>query len=245
MDVAHDRTAMMKQTAAYLTGALTLAFVLSPAFTTPFSGFAEDQLPVPQIDPPIQPAGYAFSIWGVIYLWLLVSAGYGILRRATDADWNRARQPLIVSLAIGVPWLAIANASAIGATITIILMAVGAITALILAPTRDRWTFQAPVALYAGWLTAAACVSLGTTLAGYGVGLGAIGWAYVSVGAGLGASTWVFSRRPSAPEYLLAVIWALIGIVAANTTQQTGISLFAGAGAAILLALILRGLARG
>ena len=64
----------MKQIIAVLTFILALAFALAPALTNPFTGFTADQLPVPQIDPPIQPAGYAFAIWGLIYLWLIASA---------------------------------------------------------------------------------------------------------------------------------------------------------------------------
>lgn len=223
---------------AFVTLALAAAFAIAPFLTSPFSGFRSEQLPNPQIDPPIQPAGYAFSIWGVIYIWLVLSAGYGALKRRDDADWTRARWPLIVSLAIGVPWLAIANASAIWATITIFLMAMGAVAALWVAPTRDRWMFQAPVGIYAGWLTAAASVSLGTTMAGYGVVAGAQGWAYLGILIGFVLAVVVFRQRPDAPEYLLAVIWALVGIVVANAMQNLMVAAFAVLGIALLAALL-------
>ena len=131
--------------AALLTLVLTITFVVSPAFTDPFSGFRADQLPIPQVEPPVQPAGYAFAIWGLIYGWLVVSALYGVLRRADDAGWDRARWPLIVSLAIGTPWLAVANQSAVWATIMIFVMAAGAIAALLRAPETDRWWLRVPV----------------------------------------------------------------------------------------------------
>ena len=47
-----------------------LAFALSPLLSSGFNGFAPDQFPIPQDNPPVQPAGYAFAIWGLIYLWL-------------------------------------------------------------------------------------------------------------------------------------------------------------------------------
>lgn len=115
---------MEKFTAAAIL-VLSIAFAISPTFTAPFSGFTPDQLPNPQIDPPIQPEGYAFAIWGLIYTWLIVSAVLGLWKRADAGDWHAARLPLAISLAVGVPWLAIANASAIWATITIIIMALG------------------------------------------------------------------------------------------------------------------------
>lgn len=214
---------------------LSIAFAISPAFAPPFSGFTESQLPNPQINPPTQPAGYAFAIWGVVYLWLIVSAVFGAWKRAEAEDWHRARQPLGVSLAIGVPWIAIANVSAIWATITIILMAFGAIFALLRAPDRDRWLFQAPVALYAGWLTAASWVSIATTMAGYNVLFDALTWAVIGILGALLVAIFTFRNRTSAPEYLTSIIWALIGIIVANGMQNALISALAIGG---ILALI-------
>ena len=117
----------MKHLSSWLALILTATFVVSPAFTDPFMGFTADQLPYPQIDPPVQPAGYAFAIWGLIYGWLVISAVFGVWKRADSPSWDYVRAPLVVSLAVGTPWLAIANASAIWATITIFIMAAAAI----------------------------------------------------------------------------------------------------------------------
>jgi len=87
----------MKHYIAYAVLIATAAFAIAPAVTNPFMGFTAEQLPVPQIDPPIQPAGYAFSIWGLIYGWLIVSAVFGVWKRCYDASWNAARLPLMVS----------------------------------------------------------------------------------------------------------------------------------------------------
>ncbi|WP_168769080.1 hypothetical protein [Yoonia maricola] len=227
----------MKQIYAALTLLFTASFVLSPALTSPFTGFRADQLPIPQIDPPIQPEGYAFAIWGLIYAWLVASAVYGMVKRLRDAAWDWARKPLILSLAVGTPWLAIANASAIWATILIFVMAITAVAALLRAPDTDYWAFKAPVAIYAGWLTAASFVSLGTTAAGYDVLTDATGWAYIGIIGALAVSSTVLLRRPAAP-YGLTVIWALIGIIVANGTGAWIVSALAGTGIVILLTLI-------
>jgi hypothetical protein len=229
----------MKKITALLTLALAIAFAISPAFTTPFSGFSENQLPIPQIDPPIQPEGYAFAIWGLIYAWLTISTLYGLWKRAEDDDWQTARLPLVISLGVGVPWLAIANASAIWATVAIIIMAIGAIISLIRAPKRDRWLFQAPTAIYAGWLTAASWVSIATTSAGYGIVMGSFGWAIAGIIGALITALTIFNMRKTAPEYLATVIWALVGIVVANGTALLTISILAAAGIAALLTAIL------
>ncbi|GGL57531.1 hypothetical protein [Wenxinia marina] len=216
---------------AVLTLLLAILFAAAPLVTDPFSGFRADQLPVPQVDPPVQPAGWAFSIWGVIYAWLIVSAAFGLWARRADADWQAARTPLVLSLAIGVPWLAIANASAIWATVTIFLMAAAAIAALLRAPVRDRWLLRAPVGLYAGWLTAASFVSLASTAAGYGFGDQLL-WAYFSI-ALAALVAWAVQSRTAEWTYGLAVGWALLGIVVANLPALPLVA--AVAGAALLL----------
>ncbi|WP_400087767.1 hypothetical protein [Yoonia sp. R78084] len=229
----------MKNIYAILTLFFTLTFVVSPALTRPFSGFREDQLPVPQIDPPVQPEGYAFTIWGLIYGWLVVSAVYGMIKRADSAEWNYARPPLIISLAVGTPWLAVANVSAIWATILIFVMAAAAIAALLRAPRKHRWFFRVPVGIYAGWLTAASFVSLGSTAAGYGIGPAAQGWAYIGIVGALIVAVAVLTRVKS-PAYALTVIWALAGIIVANGAANWTVSALAAIGVVILLGLVAR-----
>lgn len=230
----------MKQIYAWLTLIFTATFVVSPALTDPFMGFSESQLPFPQIDPPIQPAGYTFSIWGLIYGWLIVSAIFGVCKRGDSPSWDHARKPLIISLAIGTPWLWIANQSAIWATITIVAMGIFAIWALFNAPKFDRWWLQAPVGIYAGWLTAASFVSFGSTAAGYGIMLESLGWAYLGIALALAVALCVLWHRPSAPEYGFTIAWALAGIIAANTTTIIGVSIIAAIGIVVVTGAALK-----
>jgi len=106
-------------------------------------------------DPAIQPAGYAFSIWGVIYLWLLASAGFGLFRRADDPAWDVVRWPLIVSLGVGSGWLAVANVAPVAATMAIAIMLAGALGAFLLASeSTDRWLLSTKLAKLEQWLLA-------------------------------------------------------------------------------------------
>ena len=229
----------MKHLSAILVLVLTGTFLASPLFTAPFAGFRADQLPIPQINPPVQPAGYAFSVWGLIYGWLIVSAGFGLWKRAGDRHWNRARPALIASLALGTPWLWVANHSAVGATVLIFAMLVTALLALLAAPRTDRWWFQAPVALYAGWLTAAAFVALGSTASGYGLLTDSIGWAWTCISGALVVALAVLWVKPQAPEYAATVVWALIGIIVANGLTPNSVSLLAAGGIAVLAIMLI------
>lgn len=230
--------------AAIVTLVLAVAFAASPYFSAPFMGYRPDQLPIPQPEPPVQPAGYAFAIWIVVYGWLIVSAAWGVWKRADDPLWAQVRWPLMVSLALGVPWTAIANASAVWSTIVIFLMLIFAVAALVQTPETDRWWLRVPVALYAGWLTAASFASLGVVAAGYGLFFGPVAWAWVCIGLALVLALTVQRQMPKAPEYGLAVIWALVAIAVRNGGDQVGVTAIALAGALAIAAVGLRGAMR-
>ena len=213
---------------------LALAFAAAPLVSS-FNGFDPGLYPVPQEDPPVQPAGYAFGIWGLIYVWLIVHGAVGLVRRADDLRWDRPRVPLIVSLAVGVPWLAVAERSPLAATAMIWAMLLAALFALFRTTTAvDRWTLAPPVALYAGWLTAASSVSVGLLIAGYGiVGDTAAAWLGLALAAAVAGP--VQLRLARAPEYGLAVAWALVAVAVRNAGQNGSLTL----GAAILAAIML------
>ncbi|MBZ0128308.1 MAG: tryptophan-rich sensory protein [Rhodobacteraceae bacterium] len=197
----------------------TIAFVLSPLFVSDFDGFSTTRFPVPQDNPPVQPAGYAFSIWGVIYLWLIISAVYGLWRAGENAGWTAMRKPLLISLGLGIFWLAAAVASPVLATAMIVVMAATAILAMLRAGEGEPWLRARPVALYAGWLTAATGVGIGVNLGGYGVLSGQMAAILCLVGV-LVVALFVQSLRPHEWGYPAAVIWALIGVIVANLPGQ-------------------------
>ena len=189
-----------------------LAFAASPLFVPGFGGYDPSQFPVLVEDPPVLPAGYAFSLWGVIFLWLIVMAGFGLWKRADDPAWDATRLPMIVSLAIGSIWLAVAVASPLWATFLIWAMLVAALTALLRTPGTDLWWLRAPIGLYSGWLTAASCVSLGTLLTGFGIPpFGPQGWAIAVFALALAIAVAMLRARPSL-LYGAAIVWALVAV---------------------------------
>lgn len=217
----------------------TLFFVLSPVLTGGFGGYDPALFPVPQVNPPAQPAGYAFSIWGVIYIWLLASAGFGLAKRGQDEAWERTRLPLILCLGPGTVWIGVATKQPVIATVLIFWMLGTAIWALLRCPRKDRWLLQFPVALLAGWLTAAAFVSLALIGAGYGVAFGETGWALAAL-AGALVTGGLVQRLSRAPEYGAAIVWALVAIAAANISGNKLVALVALVGAVPMTVLALR-----
>jgi hypothetical protein len=211
----------MQRFKAILTLLAAVAFLLSPVLSSGFNGFSAGQFPIPQIDPPVQPAGYAFSIWGLIYLALLAGAVYGLVKRSGHAGWEAMRWPLIASLVVGAAWIPVANQSVFGATVLIWMMLTTALLALRAAGTVDRFWLRTPIALYAGWLTAASNVALGLVLAGYGW-LGGTTAALLCISLALVIAVFVQRNRKDTPEYSLAVIWALIGVIVSNIDPLNG-----------------------
>lgn len=213
----------------------TIAFGVAPFVTPPFTGYDPALFPVPIERPAIQPAGYAFAIWSVIYLWLILHAVYGLWQRAESPDWAPTRLPLSVAIAVGVAWLWIAGQSAVWGTVTIWIMAVTALAAFLRAPTEpDRWLLSGPLAIFAGWLTAATAVSTGVLIAGYGV-LPNTGSALAMLALVLAIALVVQGRKPRMPVYGLTVIWALLGVIVANRGDLPLVAWAAAAGAAVML----------
>ena len=121
--------------------------------TPPFRGYDPAMFPVAIARPAIQPAGYAFAIWGPIYLWLIAHAIFGLWQRHDNPAWQRTRLPLtgavwlgavglgavwlgavwlgavwLGAVWLGAVWLAIAQNYPITATVTILAMAALALT---------------------------------------------------------------------------------------------------------------------
>lgn len=211
-----------------------LAFAASPVIFPEFAGYRPELFPIPQDNPPVQPAGWAFSIWGVIYAWLILGAGYGFWRHADDGDWRPMRLWLLASLGVGFFWIPVANRLPGLATVMILVMMATAVTAMIRAGRGHPWLELRPVALYAGWLTAASGVSIGVWLGGHG-------WLSPQLAAILcligiaGAALAIQSRRPLEWAYPAAVIWALVGVVAANAPRGNWVIVALAALAAIAL----------
>lgn len=230
----------MKTFRALLLLIVTAAFGAAPFVTPPFTGYDPTLFPVQIARPSIQPAGYAFSIWGLIYLWLAFHAIASLWKHRKNPVWDRTRLPLIIAIGLGSIWLSIAPIAPIAATVVIWIMAATSILALLRSDTEtDRWPLSAPIAILAGWLSAAAAVSTGVVIAGYGW-LSDTTTAALMIAITLALATWTQRQKPRMPVYGLTVIWALIGITVANAGLNPTIAILAGIGIA-LMALTLRG----
>lgn len=73
---------------------LAVGFAVSPVLSNGFGGFYTESFPV-QVDRwPAQPVGWAFSIWGLIYLGLILASVWALWRPETMPGWGALPGPM-------------------------------------------------------------------------------------------------------------------------------------------------------
>jgi hypothetical protein len=105
--------------------------------------------------------------------------------------------------------------------------------------TSETWWMHVPLALLAGWLTAASWVALTTTVVGFTALTPVLG-SWIGLSGALVTAIAVLRVMPQ-PAYAIAAIWALVGIIVANLGGSTAFVAATGAGAALLAWEAVRG----
>ena len=192
----------------------------------------------------VEPAAYAFAIWGPIYLLALAYAIWQLLPAGRRDPMTARIAPFALPLYLGSSvWLLAADEQLpLWLTMPILAaMACCAIAALWLSlrsetPTLSRVLFLTlPFGLYAGWTTCATFVNVAEVAPQYGFdrfGLDTPIYAAVSIAAATLAAGFVLIRARGAITYALPVAWALTAIIiAAQTRAYDQIVLYAAAAA--------------
>jgi hypothetical protein len=169
------------------------------------------------------PAGYVFSIWGVIYLGLIAFAFFQALPaqrenpRLRATGWWIALGGLANSLWIFL-WhyeqfpLTLIAMLALLATLIITYLRLGIGRTKV--STAETWAVRVPFSIYLGWITVATAANI-TSLLDYlnwgGFGIAPEIWMGIVLAAVLVIETLMaFTRRDVA--YALVLLWALAGI---------------------------------
>lgn len=183
----------------------------------------------------ITPVGWTFSIWGVIYLLAIVHAVVA-LRVGDGIDDPRFVRDLIALYVGAAIWIAAsATGSSLATLIVLAVMTWFAIDAARLAngagAADPAWTgtlARATSGLYAGWVSAAVFLNVGT--AALEIGLGDAdqhGWQVVLLVMAAIFALSVNAMLSHTPAYAVAIVWALIGIVAGTTGESTAATVVA------------------
>jgi hypothetical protein len=203
-------------------------------------------------DATLKVAGYAFAIWGVIYLWLLVYAVRQALPGTGESKLiHRLGWPSVAAL-LGIGWWILA--AAFDQEMATIVLIFGSLAVLLLpllanAGTiralprgdRDRWMTVWPLALLAGWLTIASPVNLITVATGNGwlpEVLSPTVWAILAIVVVAGVALGV-TQRLRTLAYGLPIAWGLLGAFVAEQTRNPMLAYVAlAAGVTVLVGAI-------
>jgi hypothetical protein len=176
----------------------------------------------------LTPAGYAFAIWGLIYLASFAFAVYQALPSQHARHVHRATGwwmagafaastvwvPLFVSDALAVAQVVIV------ALVVFLAVALARVTGLGPATsTAEQWLVRMPISAYLGWATIATVAGSGTTAQWAGIELdegtatALAATALVLLGA-LGA--WIGYRVLAAAGFALLLAWGLVAVAVAT-----------------------------
>lgn len=169
------------------------------------------------------PAGYVFSIWGLIYLALIAFAIYQALpAQGENARLRRVGSLFVVSCLANVAWLFLWHYEQFALTVAAMLVLLASLIAIYLrleigrgrVPWAERALARFPFSLYLGWITVATIANVTSWLdymqwSGWGIGPQA--WTVIMLLAACGIAALMSLLRRDI-VYLLVLIWAFVGI---------------------------------
>ena len=196
------------------------------------------------------PAGYVFSIWGLIYLGLIAYAIYQVLPAQRENPRLRSIGYLfILSCLANIAWLFLWHYEVFEFT----LIAMGVLLLSLIAiylrldigrgevSNAEKWAVHVPFSIYLGWITVATIANT-TQLLYYlgwnGWGISAEIWAVIMLAAGVIISA-IMSLTRADIAYSLVLVWAYIGIaIQHNDTPVVANSALIAAGLIMVILII-------
>jgi hypothetical protein len=188
----------------------------------------------------ITPAGYAFAIWGLIYLGLIAFSLYQTIPSKID-DFRQIRTVYILSCAANCAWIYSWHYEMILISLAVILVLLGTLVFINLnlrknSSTAETLLARLPLAIYFGWVTVAAILNFTIALVYLGVKTSEtvttiLACALITTAVALGALI-----RPiiSNSAYPFAIAWGLTAI-AVKQSGKTAIVIFCAFGVIALL----------
>jgi hypothetical protein len=214
---------MLRQIVVFLTILVTIA-INGLANALPLNGLNTGQIS-DRFEVYFVPAGYVFSIWGLIYLGLIAYAIFQALPSQRENPRLRATSWWIVFGGLAnSAWIFLWHYEQFSLTlvamlvllITLIMTYLGLGSGRTSVPSAERLLARLPFSIYLGWITVATVANI-TSLLDYlqwdGFGIAPEVWMGIVLAAVLAIAVLMnFTRRDIA--YTLVILWALAGIAA-------------------------------
>jgi hypothetical protein len=193
----------------------------------------------------ITPAGYVFSIWGIIYILLFVFMIFQALPKQKENPFlSKISYLFVLSSIANVSWLFLWHYEQIVLSVIPMFVLLATLIAIYLrlqigqsnVPMKEKLCVHVPFSVYLGWITVASIADVAAALVATnwdGLGLGEVTWTIlVIIIAMIINLAVIITRRDIA--YSLVIIWALIGIIAKQYEEQS-IVITAGISAIIIV----------
>lgn len=211
---------------------------------TGFAGGVATNVPSDKYPTHITPAGYAFAIWGLIYLGCLAFSIYQALPSQL-ARFRSLRRIYIVSCVANCAWLYFWSQEMIVVCLGVILILLATLALLntklkTTATSGEYWFAKFPFGLYFGWVTAATILNATIALVYLGVKVSDsmamwLGAGLILIAAALGV---IIRIKLTNYFYPLAIAWALTAIAVKQSGQTLIVATAAVAVIACLIASI-------
>ena len=197
----------------------------------------------------ITPAGYVFSIWGVIYMLLGVFVVYQALPSQQGKEYqSKIGWLFVLSSLINIGWLFLWQFEYLSLSVVLMFLLLATLISIYVrlrtgksaVSLRERLAVQLPFSVYLGWITIASIANVAATLVSIGwdgFGISPEIWAILVVAVALIITMlMLFTRKDVA--YSLVIIWALVGIGVKQSGNQTILMLVEISAAIVAVALI-------
>lgn len=167
------------------------------------------------------PAGYVFSIWGLIYLALTAfTVVQALPSRHARPVFAEIRPWYLLNTVANAAWILAWHHEHFALTLGLMLVILGSLVVIvrrIVARGDDDWIalalVRAPFSLYLGWISVATIANVTVVLAAWGA-TEPLADPTVTLGILIAATVLCIavSRRLADPVYAAVFVWALIGI---------------------------------
>ena len=196
----------------------------------------------------ITPAGYVFSIWGVIYVLLGIFVVFQALPSEKGRDYKSSIGWLFVlSSVLNIAWLFLWQFEYLGFSVVVMFMLLASLISIYLrlsigkskAGFREKLAIHLPFSVYLGWITIASIANVAVTLVSVswdGFGVSPETWATLILIVALLITLLVLVTRKDI-AYGLVIIWALVGIAAGQSGNQSIVTLAQASAVIVLIAL--------
>jgi hypothetical protein len=198
----------------------------------------------------ITPAGYVFSIWGIIYILLGIFVVFQALPSQREKGYQeRIGWLFVLSSMANIAWLFLWQFGHLSLSIVLMFLLLATLIAIYLrlnvgksvVPLREKLGVHLPFSVYLGWITIASIANVAVTLVSVGwdgFGIGQETWAFLIVIIALLITLLVIATRKDV-AYGLVVIWALLGIAVKQSGNQNIVTTTEISAVVIVIALAL------